>query len=381
MRRFALLAGVGMLVLLQASLAAGERETVRIGVCLSMTGDFAEYGRVYLPGVHLAVDDYNQREDRRYDLELIIRDDESDPVLSAAIAKELADQENVVAIIGSIASNSTLAMREETKKRNLVMITPSATSPVLGSDDDGVVRVLFNDEFQGEALARYAYDRLEFTRAAVLMNSRFEYSLSIGEAFAAHFAALGGSVHRETYAGGMADMEEFNFRPLLERILERDVQTVVVSSYAADVISILRQAQELGMTARFCGGDAWHHQETLLASGNAIEGAFYVSVMDEDSPTPENRRFKELLETTNYEADIVSAQAYDAVLILIEAMKNGAGREEIYNTVYTITDLPLVTGSITVRRGEGSLKPAFIVEIAKDDEGAFTASVVDVVKP
>ncbi len=214
-----------------------------------------------------------------------------------------------------------------------------------------------------------------------MMNSRFAYSLSIGEAFATQFARLGGSVQRETYEGSMADMENFDFLPLLLRIQENEVQTIVVSSYAADVISIVRQAQELGMKETFCGGDAWHHQETLLASGNALEGAFYVSVMDEEAPTEQSRHFMELLDATNYEADIVSAQAYDAVLILLEAMKNGTSREAIYEGVYMIKDLPLVTGSITVTREKGSLKPAFIVEIVKDEEGAFVGKVVDTVKP
>ncbi len=360
---------------------AGERERVKVGVCFSMTGDFAEYGKAYLPGVRIAVDAHNADPDRLYDVELLVRDDESDAAKAVAIVRELADAENVVAILGSITSDVTLAMREETKKRGLVMITPSATNAVLGTENDGVVRVLFNDAFQGTALARYSLQNLGFRKAAILTNTRYDYSKAISDAFAAEFAAGGGTVRVEEYAGGAAEVEALDFRPLLERIDAWGAETVVISCYAADVIAILLQAQSLGMAQRFCGGDAWHHQETLLAAGNALEGAYYVSVMEANSPAAQNRRFRELMDRTNYEADDVSAQGYDTMLILQEALKNGTTRAAVFEGVYGIRDLPIVSGRITMSREEGSRTSASIVELRKDGNGLFTGTATETINP
>lgn len=360
-------------------LRAAEKERVRIGVCLSLSGDFADFGRIYLAGIRLRLEEYAANSGDR-EVELVVRDDKSDEATAAAAVRELVDEVDVAAIIGSVSSGVTLAMAEETKPRGLVLVTPSATSPRLGHDGDGIVRVLFDDEFQGEALAAHIARQLGLRRAAVLLNEQFEYSRSIAKAFQTNFIREGGAIILETYDMPLSKVETYDFRPQLRRIQAQKPDVVLIPSYPEEVAAVLRQAQEVGLNARFCGGDAWHHESTMLTSGNYLEGAFYISVMDEENPSGRLLDFENLLNRSNYDADIVSGQGYDAMSIVLEAMKSGRRRALLLEGVYGISDFPLVTGDITICRKRGSLKPAYIVEVVKEG-GHFVRKVVDIIKP
>ena len=356
-------------------------ETLKVGVCMSLTGDFADFGKQYAGGVSLRLKEYEaNRGPEDPVVELIFRDDESKADVAAAHTRELLEKENVSVIIGSVSSGITLAMREITNPLGVALVTPSATSPELGIDGDGVFRVLFDDSFQGEALAKYVFHKLGLTSAAIVTNKRFPYSRSISDAFQKHFTAEGGDVIVYSFDHALVDAEGVDFRPMLKGLQSYNPDVMVITSYSEDATSILQQAQGTDVKIRFCGGDAWHHENTLLAAGNYIVGAFYVGVINESQPTPRVREFIKLLDTSNLDINETAGQGFDAMSLVLEAAKNGASRREIVDGLYAIKDFELVTGNISFDREEGTKKPAFILEIVEDGN-QFSRKVVDIVEP
>ena len=68
---------------------AATTDVFRVGVCLSLSGEFESYGRINLAGMRLFLDDYNARVDS-HKMQLVIRDDKSDPDEAARIVADFA---------------------------------------------------------------------------------------------------------------------------------------------------------------------------------------------------------------------------------------------------------------------------------------------------
>jgi branched-chain amino acid transport system substrate-binding protein len=94
------------------SLSAPHPETIKIGAVVSLTGPFGSAGVEVRNGYALGVDMINEAGGvqvkelgKKMPLELIVRDDESDPVKTVSRAEELCTRQNVTALLGGYGSS------------------------------------------------------------------------------------------------------------------------------------------------------------------------------------------------------------------------------------------------------------------------------------
>ncbi len=365
---------------LTSPVRAGEPETLRFGVCLPLSGEFSMLGRAYLAGIRIKLDDYNARPDREFSLESIVLDDESDDRIAVRNVRRLADA-GVSAVIGSVTSSATLAMLEVARPLGLPVITPSATSPKIGVNGDTGFRLLFDDDFQGEALAKFMRDNLRLNRVAIIMNKRFEYSRSITRSFLREWTSITGEISADlVYDTDLREAEFFDFTGILERVKASGAQLVLLPGYPEEVASIIRQSLGVDFHPVFCGGDAWQHETLLLSAGRNLDGSYHIGAMDEEAGTPAMREFMSLLDRSNeLQAEPASALGYDALALVVEAARNGRERGQIVEGLYKIRNFPLASGAITIDRKKGSLKSAYIVKVENGPNGfhRHVAAVVD----
>ena len=76
------------------------------------------------------------------------------------------------------------------------MVSPSSTNVEVTKKGDYIFRVCFTDAAQGRALAAFARRNLSAATAAMLVDSRSDYSVGLAEAFARDFATAGGRKSR-----------------------------------------------------------------------------------------------------------------------------------------------------------------------------------------
>ena len=74
------------------------------------------------------------------------------------------------------------------------MITPASTNEKVTAVGDYIFRVCFIDPFQGEVLAKFAYNDLKARRVAILTDIRQDYSVGLTDAVTEHFNKAGGTV-------------------------------------------------------------------------------------------------------------------------------------------------------------------------------------------
>src|SRR5215467_9918239 len=92
--RSAILAGA---VALTAAVPAKAQETVKLGLVAAMSGQSAKSGEAIVRGLSLAIDEINAKGGLLgKKVELLVRDDESNPAKGVIAARELVQRENVV---------------------------------------------------------------------------------------------------------------------------------------------------------------------------------------------------------------------------------------------------------------------------------------------
>jgi branched-chain amino acid transport system substrate-binding protein len=357
-----------------ATTDAGTGEIV-IGEYGSLTGSEATFGQSTHNGIKLAVDEINAAggiNGRK--IKVLTEDDQSKPDEAASAVTKLISQNNVVAVLGEVASSNSLAAAPICQDNKVPMITPSSTNPTVTQKGDYIFRMCFLDDYQGQAMARYIAGTLGIKKVAVLIDSKSDYSTGLAKFFSDAFVAAGGKiVATQSYAKGDSD-----FRSQLTAIKAANPEVLYVPGYYNDIGQIAMQARDLGMQQPLAGGDGWESPKLIEIGGKALEGCFYSNHYFAGDPSPVVRDFVEKYKEKNSATpDALAALAYDAARVLADAIKR-AGKADgpaIRDAIASTKGFAGVTGTINLgadRNPEG--KKLVIVEV-RNGELALKASV------
>ena len=313
-------------VLFAALAAAGCQRhdgVVRIGVA----GSFSDpIGLPMRQAAELAAEEINA--DGGIDgkrLELIIRDDYSDPDSAVFVAGDLYNS-NVSAVVGHLFSGMTLAAAPVYNGGDdpVVAVSPSSSSPEITGAGDYTFRICPSDLAHGTELAHWVRDRLHLTRGAVLYLND-EYGRGIRQTFVAEFTRLGGELESvDPYLG-----EQPEVGPYLDRLAHgRAPEFLVVAGNRSEAEEILRQAHKRSLTMPVLGGDGL---EGIQEAGALAEGVYLSSPYFPSIPSAANRRFVEAFRRKyNALPNQPAAGTYDALYLLRDVIaRAGTARADV----------------------------------------------------
>ena len=356
--------------------SGGDSEEILIGHFGSMTGSEATFGESTDNGIKLAVDELNAAGGiRGRKVKLITYDDKGDAREAGTAVTRLINKDNVVAIIGEVASGLSLAGAPVCQESSVPMVSPSSTNPKVTKIGDMIFRVCFIDPFQGSVCAKFAFenDKIKATKAAILTDQASPYSVGLQEEFEKAFVALGGTVvSKQTYQGGDQD-----FSAQLTSIRGSEPDVVFVPGYYTDVGNIALQARKLGLTKPLLGGDGWDSVKLGEIAGEAINGCFYSNHYSQEDPRPRVQEFiKKYSERHQQTPDGLAALGYDAARIVFEAMSRTESLDgpALAAELAKTKDFDGVTGKISIDAERNAVKPAVILEM-KDGKPSFVTSI------
>ena len=353
---------------------AGEGE-ILVGEYGSLTGSEATFGQSTHNAIMLAVDEINAGGGvggRK--IRVLTEDDQSKAEEAANAVTKLISQNNVVAVLGEVASSNSLAAAPICQSNKVPMITPSSTNPTVTQKGDYIFRMCFLDDYQGQSMARYLYNTVGTRKVAVLIDNKSDYSTGLAKFFSDAFVAAGGKVvATQSYAKGDSD-----FRSQLTAIKTTNPDLIYVPGYYNDIGQIAIQARDLGMKMPLAGGDGWESPKLVEIGGKALEGCFYSNHYFPGDPNPTVRDFVEKYRQ-RYSAtpDALAALAYDAARVLADSMRR-AGKTDgpaLRDAIAATKGFAGVTGTINLgpdRNPEG--KTLVIVEV-KDGQLTLKAKV------
>jgi branched-chain amino acid transport system substrate-binding protein len=142
------------------ALPANAEDTVKVGVVAAMSGQSAKSGEAIVRGLSLAIDEINAGGGLLgKKVELLVRDDESNPAKGVIAARELVQRENVVAFFGGLDTPVSMAIVPFANQAKVpFMGVWAAGTPITrnGAAENYVFRVSAVDALVDVALVDYA---------------------------------------------------------------------------------------------------------------------------------------------------------------------------------------------------------------------------------
>lgn len=352
---------------------AAPRE-ILIGEFGSLTGPQATFGQSTHNGVVLAVNEINRDGGiHGAKLRVITEDDQSKPEEAANAVTKLISHDNVVALIGEVASSASLAAAPIAQSNRVPMISPASTNAEVTTKGDYIFRVCFTDDYQGRALANYTTNQLGFRRVALLTDVKSDYSRGLAKEFENEFSKHGGQiVARASYANGDSD-----FRAQLTIIRHAKPDAVFVPGYYTDVGQIAIQAKDLGLTVPLFGGDGWESPKLIEIGGAALNGSFYSNHYFHGDPTPVVAKFvKDYKALHGSTPDAFAALAYDAIHVLADALRRSDGKrgQHLRDALAATHGFSGVTGSITLDADRNASNKKLVIEEIRNGVLAYKGS-------
>lgn len=353
----------------------GSGDEILIGEYGSLTGPNATFGISSTNGLKLAVEELNNAGGLLgKKVKLITYDDQGKPSEAQTVVQRLIKNDNVVAVIGEVASSNSKAGAPICQQNKIPMITPASTNPEVTAIGDYIFRVCFIDPFQATVVSKFILNTLKLKKVALLKDVKNAYSTGLADFFEKEFKNMGGEiVEVQSFSAGDKD-----FKAQLTSIKAKNPEAIFIPAYYTDVNLISIQAREIGLTVPLIGSDGWESEKlTEGKAKDALEGCYFSTHVSTENPDPKIQEF-----ITKYKAkynsmpDAMAFLAYDAGLILFEAMKKAGTTEpeKVKNELAKIKDFLGVTGKISINEQRNAVKPAVILEI-KGGEFKFKETV------
>jgi len=345
----------------------GERnpsgQGIELGFYGALTGPQATFALSGRNGARLAIDEINRTGGvLGKKLSLLSEDDRNEPAEAASAVSKLITQNHVVALIGENASSRTLAAAPIAQSYKVPMVSPSSTNVEVTKKGDYIFRVCFIDPSQGKALAIFARQNLKAGTAAILIDSKSDYSVGLAAAFENSFTAAGGRVISQIkYAEGDSD-----FSAQLTTLTALKPDVLFVPGYYTDAGLIARQARSLGLQSVLLGADGWDSPKLAEIGGAAVEGSYFSNHYSVDDPSPAVRKFVDTYKQAyGAEPDSIAALSYDAARLVADAIRRAGSTEgkRVRDALASTKDFPGVTGNITMDADRNPVKLPVILKV------------------
>lgn len=355
-------------------------DTIKVGVNLELTGTVAAYGNAENNGVKLAVQEINKAggvDGKK--IELVTKDNKSENAEASTAATNLAIQSQVNAMIGPATSGAVAAASLNAQKTGVPLLTPSGTQDDLTLDTvDGVkkyvFRTTFQDSFQGQVLAQYAYSNLNAKKVVLYYDNSSDYAKGIAEEFKKKYQ--GDIVTTATFASGDKD-----FQSALTKIKNLDYDAIVMPGYYTETGIITKQARDMGISVPILGPDGFNDESFADLAGKAnANSVYYVSGYSTKTALSgkANDFIKAYKAKYGSEPNMFAALSYDSVYMIAKAAEGAKTSIDIANNLAELKDFDGVTGKMTIDKKHNPIKTALMV-IMKDG-AEVSADAVEIKK-
>ena len=242
-------------------------------------------------------------------VEFVYREELTEDVVQSAT--ELAETENVVAILGPLFSSHAVKVGPIINIPTIV----GATGANVTETGEFLFLAASSNGLQAKLMAQFAVNELNAKTAAMIGQNEDVYSIGFVEAFDANFQGLGGSiVERQVYEKG-----DTMFETQLTAIKGANPDVLFLASFPPETPLIMKQARDMGIESVFIGSDGMDDPLMLevLEDNTPLENTYYCTNFDPDA--------MEFI--SDYEAMFenpangIAATGYDAMRLLAIAIE------------------------------------------------------------
>ncbi|MBM3340707.1 MAG: branched-chain amino acid ABC transporter substrate-binding protein [Betaproteobacteria bacterium] len=306
---------------------APEVQVVKIGVASPTTGAQAHIGIDIRNGVQLAIEDANKAGitigGKAVRFEMVAEDDEANPTKATTVAQKMVDSK-ISAMVGHFNSGASIPASKIYADAGIPQISPASTNPDYTLKGyKTTFRVVAHDGQQGPVLARFALNQLKAKTIAVIDDST-AYGQGLADNFEATIKAGGGKIVAREHTTD----KDTDFKAILTKIRGRNPDLIMFGGIDPQAGPMVKQMAELGIKAKFIGGDGMQTPNYIKLAGDAAEGTMASIPGLPKEQMPGGAEFLAKFKARfGKDVELFAPMGYDAVMVFIEAMKRAGSWE------------------------------------------------------
>jgi branched-chain amino acid transport system substrate-binding protein len=329
---------------------AADAPTIKIGAIFAKTGGAAYLGEPEWKTAEMLVEKINKGGGvNGKKIELIMKDSGSKPENAVSLAKQLIDEDNVLAIIGPSTSGETLQIKNICQEGKTILISCAAAENIVNPVASYVFKVAQNDS----DAARYILQIMKekgITHIGVI-TSNDGYGIAGGKQLTNQAGPAGVTIDiNETY-----DKQETDLTGILTKVKGKNVQAVVNWSIVPAQSLVAKNMKQIGLDVPLFQSSGFGNIKYVEQGGEAVNGTIFPCgrLLVADQLPDSNPQKKVLLEyKKDYESrfkedpSTFGGHAYDSLLILTEAIKkaNSIEREKVRDTLENLQGVVGIAG-------------------------------------
>ncbi len=229
-------------------------KTIKIGVYEPLTGEYKTQGEEEKLGIELAHEMFPEVLGKK--IELIYGDNQSDIYVAETVIQELVSQEPAL-ILGSYGDAVTLVAGYPVKNAQIPAITMTSTNPLITINNPFYFCATFVETRQGEALAEFACNAHQKTKAASVRVEGEDLAASTINRFNKKVRSLTGNAD-SVVANYKVGLETKDFKETIQKIKTSGAEVVFLHFSADKAEEFLKQAvEEKATNILYVGTKAW----------------------------------------------------------------------------------------------------------------------------
>lgn len=303
------------------------KDTVKIGALLAVTGPASFLGAPEARSLEMLVEDVNKKGGLNgKQIELIIKDTGASTEKAVSFAKQLIEEEKVLAIIGPSTSGETMGIKKIAEEGKTILLSCAAAEAIVNpvgkyvfktpqKDSDAVLKILEQIK------------KMKLTKIGILSsNSGF------GNAGKGQIEKLVGAQGLTIVSNEVYDKSANDLTGEVTKVKASGAEVIINWSIEPAQAIVIKNARQIGFTGPIFQSHGFGNIKYVEAAGAAAEGVMFPAgrllVAD---VLPKNHPQKAVLSSykkayeTKFKPDAASTfggHAYDAMLILTSAVKS-----------------------------------------------------------
>ncbi len=369
--------GTAALCLLAAP--AVQAENIKIGAIFAVTGGASFLGGPEARSAEMIVDEINKAGGINGDkVELIIKDSGANPEKAISFAKQLIEEDKVLAIIGPSTSGETMKLKKIAEQGKTPLVSCGAAEVIVNPVAKYVFKTPQKDSFAVKKIYG-EMKKLGLTKIAVVAGNT-----GFGKAGKAQLLKAAPDFGIEVVAAETYDKKATDLTALVAKLMaKKDIQAVVNWSIVPAQAIIAKNMRQAGWKVPLFQSHGFGNIKYVEAAGAAAEGIIFPAgrLLIADSLADSNLQKALLLKyKKDYEskykeaASTFGGHAYDAMTVLKTAIANGGtDRAKLRDAIENIKNLAGTGGvfSFSAEDHNGLDIESFVMLTVKD--GKFVA--------
>jgi len=358
--------------------AAPAAAPIKVGAIFSVTGGASFLGAPEQKTAEMLVAKINEAGGvNGQRIELIVKDSGGKPENAISFAKQLIEEDKVLAIIGPSTSGETMAIKNICQEAKMILISCAAAETIV----DPVASYVFKSPQKDSDAARLIFKTMKakgITKVGVIAsNDGFGMA---GKAQLEKLAPQDGITVAisESYDKAATDLTD-----VLTKLKGQDIQAVINWSIVPAQGLVAKNMKQIGLDTPLYQSHGFGNIKYAQAGGDAANGTIFpcghllvADVLPDDDPQKALlMQYKKDYET-KYGEDVSTfgGHAYDALLILTEAVKKAGStdRDKVRDAIENLQGLVGTAGifNFSAEDHNGLKMDAFEVLTVKDGKFA-----------